>query len=106
MHHLQGQSLIRVNGSEAGSETYFMAVIQATAEDGTLYCSQLGGRYVDKLVKEHGKWRIKERTAIRDWSATHKVVEDGIAAEQLKGGHRDAQDPSYAVLKMRFGAPI
>ena len=53
MYHLLGQSIINVNGDEAGAETYFLAASQVE-EDGAITTNQLGGRFVDTLRRRTG----------------------------------------------------
>ena len=57
--HQLGQALIRVDGDQAGAESYFIATIRRPAPDGGETLNQLGGRYVDTLVREDGQWKIK-----------------------------------------------
>ena len=96
--HLQGQSLITINGDEAGSETYFMAVVAARGGDDRAVIKQLGGRYVDTFVREDGQWRIKKRVCVRDWSITLPRDADWLAGQQFVEGQRSQQDPSYVAL--------
>lgn len=96
--HLLGQSLIEVKGDEAGAETYFIAVFRSTMESGAELCNQLGGRYVDKLRREKGRWLIKHRVVVRDWSISLPVEQDFVAGEGLTNGARSNADPSYAAL--------
>ncbi len=105
LSHLLGQSLIEIDGDTAGAETYYIAVTLDTAADGEPRCSKLGGRYVDRLEKRGGEWRIKHRTCLRDWSLSLRVDEDYFAHAQLKPGHRTGEDMSYPVLGWRHGAP-
>ena len=49
--HLLGQSLITVNGDEAGADTYFVATNRKLLDDGREFINQLGGRYVDTFVR-------------------------------------------------------
>lgn len=102
--HMLGQSLIRVNGNTAGAETYFIATLLYPAKDGgegegggeTI--GQLGGRYVDTLVRESGRWRISNRVCVREWSHSHPVAGDWLATAGFAGQHRSQADPSYAAL--------
>jgi hypothetical protein len=98
LSHMLGQSLIKVSGNEAGAETYFLAVSRSTRADGVQMCNQLGGRFVDKLQRENGRWRIKHRCVIRDWSISMPVEQDWTAGSGLKEGERSNTDPSYAAL--------
>jgi SnoaL-like domain len=103
--HLQGQSLININGDAAGAETYFLAVIRATGEAGREVLKQLGGRYVDELVREGGRWRIKKRVCIRDWSITLPRDHDWLEGQGFVEGERSQHDPSHAALRLKHSGP-
>src|SRR5205085_6800983 len=96
--HLLGQSLIRIDGDEAAAETYFLAVQRRRDAAGAPYCEQLGGRYVDRLERRNGSWRIKHRTAVRDWSISLEVRQDHFLKAELTPGLRSARDPGVAAL--------
>jgi len=98
MSHTLGQSLITVEGDEAGAETYFIAVALDGAADGKPCCNQLGGRFVDRLVREEGQWKVKHRVVMRDWSVAIPVTNDWESSKTLKPGERSGADVSYAVL--------
>jgi hypothetical protein len=98
LFHMLGQSLIRVDGDEAGAETYFFAVSRSKREDGTPMCNQLGGRFVDKLRREDGRWLIEHRVVVRDWAISLPVEADWTAASGLKDGQRSDADPAFAAL--------
>jgi len=104
LSHSLGQSLITVDGDEAGAETYFVAVARDTSPDGTPMCNQLGGRFVDRLVREDGEWKVKHRVAVRDWSVAIPLTHDWESSNTLTPGARSDADPSYAVLGTRHGA--
>lgn len=104
LSHLIGQSLVSVDGDSAGAETYYIAVTRSTDEGGEPRCNQLGGRYIDRLERRGGVWKITHRTCLRDWSVSLRVKEDTFALSQLKPGHRSGDDPSYPVLGWRHGA--
>ncbi|MFV8816887.1 nuclear transport factor 2 family protein [Haliea sp. E17] len=99
LSHLLGQSLIDVRGDEAGAETYFLAVSHSPREDGVRMCNQLGGRFVDTLVREDdGRWRIRHRVVLRDWSVSLPVEADWTDDAGLRDGARSGEDPACAVL--------
>lgn len=102
LSHLLGQSLIKVNGEEAGAETYFIAV-QLRTDHGEEMCDQLGGRYLDRLRHENGCWLIKHRVVVRDWSISLPVGQDSFVNAGLKDGFRSNEDPSYAMLGLTHG---
>ena len=106
MTHLLGQSTITVDGDEAGAETYFIAVSKESAEDGTPLCNQLGGRFVDRLVREDGHWKIKHRLVLRDWSTGIALDRDWESSKTLAPGCRSNEDASFAVLGTVHGGKL
>lgn len=97
--HMLGQSSIKVDDDEAGAETYFIATVIYPPRNGnpeTL--NQLGGRYVDRLRREDGQWRIAERICVREWSISHPLERDWLAGRGFEETQRGPEDRSYAVL--------
>ena len=92
-HHL-GQSLIRTEAGRAAAETYFVATLIADTPQGERM-TQLGGRYVDTLVREGGAWRIKERLCVRDWSSTGIIDPGYLKTAGFIDGARGAADVSW-----------
>ncbi len=103
LYHMLGQSLISVDGDEAGAETYFFAVSRGKREDGAEMCNQLGGRFVDKLKREGDRWLIKHRVVVRDWAISLPIEADWTAEAGLKDGQRSGVDPSFAALGRLHG---
>jgi hypothetical protein len=87
--HILGQTMTDVRGDEAGAETYFIEVLH-----------QIGGRYVDLLVRENGDWKIKKRQVVREWSISWPITHDWQAGVRYVEAHRSNQDPACAVLNM------
>jgi len=57
-----------------------------------------GGRYVDRLEKRGGIWRIAKRTVVMDWNRnepTRSLWDDGMFAVLQIRGSRDRTDPVY-----------
>lgn len=98
LSHLLGQSTISVTGDEAGAETYFLAVMRVDADHGGEVINQLGGRFIDTLVREECGWKLQHRVAVRDWSITLPMEKDYIGAQGLKPGGR-ADDIRFAALR-------
>ncbi len=98
MSHQLGQTLVKVDGETAGAETYFIATVCLPGEDGVEEVHQLGGRYVDRLVREDGQWRIKERLTVRDWSIGHKVERDWFKPMDFIPGTTNGSDVSFRAL--------
>ena len=57
-----------------------------------------GGRYVDRLEKRDGVWRIAKRTVIMDWNRnepTRSLWDEGMFSVLKTYGARDRSDPVY-----------
>jgi hypothetical protein len=96
--HVLGQSLIKVDGDEAGAETFFLGIMRLKPQEGVDKINQLAGRFIDRLERVDGKWKIRHRTCVRDTSITFTVTEDMQAAYGLVAGARDDSDPGAALL--------
>jgi hypothetical protein len=105
MFHLLGQSLIRVTGDEAGAETYFLAVSRERDDAGALVSNQLGGRFLDTMVREDGRWKIRRRDVVREWTSSQPVDAEWTPATAIQAGQRSGADLLYATLGLtRHGA--
>ena len=98
-----------IAGDTAHTETYFMFVsINRKGKPVTIG----GGRYIDRLEKRAGEWRIAARVTLRDWSLMDEIADMSDltsftstrallgAVEKAfmnagRGPTRDANDPSY-----------
>lgn len=94
--HQLGQSLIRIDGDRAATETYFVATLVSAQDETSL--TQLGGRYVDTLERDGDEWRIKERLCVRDWSTSGTIDPGYLADSGFIEGVRDASDVSWSRL--------
>jgi hypothetical protein len=64
--HVLGQSVIDVKGDVALAETHVLAYHRVnTGQDER--DTVIGGRYLDRLEKRKGEWRIAKRTMLYDW---------------------------------------
>ena len=64
--HVLGQSLIELSGVSALVETQvtsYHRVNMGTADHDVV----IGGRYLDRIEKRQGEWRIAQRTMLYDW---------------------------------------
>jgi hypothetical protein len=94
-----GQSLITVEGDRAGAETFFVAFMRLPGKDGeSPRMNQLIGRFVDRLERVGGKWKIRHRTCVRDTSMTTMIERDDYAAYGFVDATRDNADPGAALL--------
>lgn len=89
------QSAIDLDGDTAHAETYYQFV--ARNRDGSLMLA--GGRYIDRLERRNGEWRIALRTNQVEWSCLPPALPlpfadvPGIEANGVSA--RDRSDPSY-----------
>jgi uncharacterized protein (TIGR02246 family) len=65
--HFMGNQLVEIDGDTAQSETYSLA-IHVYDRDGAQHEYTMGIRYLDRLVRADGRWRIRERTVQNDWT--------------------------------------
>ena len=65
--HEVGNMLLRVEGDTARAQTYYFAYCRLKTPEGGRRDIFAGGRYVDKLEKRVGEWRIIERFTKSDW---------------------------------------
>lgn len=92
LQHVLGQSHIELEGAAARSETYF--VQHSLRHDGMTY--QCVGRYIDRLERREGEWRIAERLTVMEWfGPTMPADEEHAAAAGFVTGRLDRTDPSY-----------
>lgn len=82
---------IELDGDLAHAESYYLCVLRQD-ERGRLLAN--GGRYVDRVERRDGEWRIARRVVVVEWEGT---IEGG--APRMGGGvppRRDRDDVSYS----------
>ncbi len=100
-HHALLNNTVEIDGDIAHSETYYMFVARNHPYGGGTDESLMmaGGRYIDRLEKRDGQWKIALRTNIIEYSGlptalplpfgdVPDIAVNGISA-------RDKSDPSY-----------
>jgi hypothetical protein len=65
--HMLGNIWIVSEGSSADVETYMTAYHRARSSAGVLRDSIIAGRYLDRMEKRLGEWRILKRAVVVDW---------------------------------------
>jgi len=92
LQHVLGQTHAELDGDFAYAETYF--VQHSLRPDGVTYASP--GRYIDRLERRNGEWRILERKTMMSffYPAAPADVEKHAAAG-FPAGSMDREDPSY-----------
>ncbi|MGO4689644.1 nuclear transport factor 2 family protein [Glaciibacter sp. 2TAF33] len=97
LQHVLGQTYTELDGDTAHSETYFLQ--HSLRHDGKAYACP--GRYVDRLERRDGEWRIAERVTIMTFF--YPVVDSDVEKQAAAGfvaGSKDRDDPAY------FQAPL
>lgn len=95
-HHNLLNMTIDVAGDDAHAETYYLFVGRNRDDSNWM----AGGRYVDRLERRNGAWRIVLRTNLIEWSGMVPTLPLPFA--DVPGVHdngapaRDHGDPSYA----------
>jgi hypothetical protein len=102
--HEQGQSATHhnllnhtcdIDGDVAHAETYFLFAARNRDETNWL----AGGRYIDRLERRDGQWRIAVRTNVIEWSGmvpTMPIPFAHVPGIHLNGApSRSKHDPSY-----------
>ncbi|WP_099021558.1 nuclear transport factor 2 family protein [Mycolicibacterium palauense] len=64
--HVLGQSLIEPSAGVARVETHVLAYHRVATPAGHRD-SMIGGRYLDRMTKRAGQWRITHRVMVYDW---------------------------------------
>lgn len=104
--HTLGQSLIELSGDTAAVETHVSAYHRidfGEAEHDVF----LGGRYLDRMERRDGQWRIAHRTMLYDWMKDLGVSVDwsqGLMGMPFLGGQAQSVgaangDPSEAFFR-------
>lgn len=76
----------------------YMAQFDWTKDQGTPHDFVFGGRYIDRLERRDGEWRIAERTAVMDWNQNGQstaIWDQGIFKQLTTRGTRGPGDPVY-----------
>ncbi|MEU1525434.1 nuclear transport factor 2 family protein [Nocardia rhamnosiphila] len=92
--HLVGQQYVEIDGDVARCESYGMATHHSGpgGDPATDYTS--GFRYIDRMERRDGEWRIADRIAVRDWTRS----DSGSARYHVGPGPKarpSREDPLY-----------
>jgi ketosteroid isomerase-like protein len=92
--HIITNHTCSLEGAVAHTETYWMFAGMAEG-DGKL--ATFGGRYVDRLEKRDGQWRISARKCVVEWWGNDTVPTAETLAARAGGGKvaKDRADCSY-----------
>ncbi len=93
--HYAASHSCEVDGDEAHAETYWLAVVRHL--DGAFTLA--GGRWIDRLERRDGLWRIQARKCIPEWSGKPEMAAIDALSQSLQmasvKARRDRSDPSY-----------
>jgi 3-phenylpropionate/cinnamic acid dioxygenase small subunit len=95
-HHLIGNILIDIDGDQAQCEAYLRAYhrVSATAQNKDLLSGhQVGveedfvvcGRYINRLARRGGAWKLEHRTLVHDWERWDPANDRGFCAWDISG---------------------
>jgi hypothetical protein len=87
-HHVTNQ-LVEIESDVANAETYFLVVSRRQGDDEVNF---VGGRYLDRLERRQGEWRIALRVVVIDLGARAVARE---MPEYIARPRKDRSDPSY-----------
>lgn len=93
--HFIGNQLVEVWGDVARCESYGMAHHWGDPVDDASLNFTSGFRYVDRMERRAGVWKVAERWAVREW--TRLVPADTVRPKegQGPGPRRDRTDPVF-----------
>lgn len=94
-HHLTNHTS-EIAGDVAHCETYYLYA--GRNRDGSNWLA--GGRYIDRVERREGSWRVAFRQTLVEWSGAMSAIEvplfSSASDSALNGaGSRDRGDPSY-----------
>jgi hypothetical protein len=96
-HHITN-CLIELDGDTASVESYWLAFQPTKTEDGAERRNFMGGRYIDRFERRHGRWAIAERTVVIDWSRAELGGGEWAGASDYPRPGRRESDPSDALF--------
>jgi hypothetical protein len=97
--HFTGNQLVEVSGDSAWAEHYTVATHRCPPdEQRPLRDFVTAVRYIDRMERRGGDWRIVKRVLILDWVRTDPVAEAG-ESPKVETGKRDASDASYSLRR-------
>lgn len=99
--HAVANTNIEITDLDAGharAESYGLAFLRRTGEDGEEWLDVFFGRYIDRFERRDGEWRIADRVVVHDWSLSGALGAGSgfpLPMEGFAQGRRDRDDPAY-----------
>lgn len=97
MHFIGNQLIdVEVDGDVAHAESYCVAYHRrAATNDEPGHDLVMGLRYVDRLEKRLGEWRIADRLCVFDWSRRDEIAGEWDMGPEVVRGTRGDTDPVF-----------
>lgn len=94
--HFTGNQLVEVDGDGAWAEHYALVTHRCAAADGQPAADLIVNvRYVDRVERRDGEWKIAKRVVLADSDRLDVVNETWLKKDALKPSARDRSDYSY-----------
>lgn len=90
-HHLTTHN-VELDGDVAHAETYCIGTF-LRRDDAVV--DMAGGRYIDRLERRDGEWRIAAREVVIEWACSAPREGCRFSPEMFPDGTWDRSDPSY-----------
>ena len=95
--HVIGNHLAQVDGNAALSETYAIAFHRGEPQNDRLVNQTTGLRFVDRLERREGCWRLSQRICTVDWNTVTLPKRRFPLREEVRTGARDRSDALYQI---------
>jgi ketosteroid isomerase-like protein len=79
----------------------YCAAFHLVGEEGAWTEMEVGGRYLDRMEKRDGEWRIADRQYVMDWNRNGPATalwDQGLYAQLSRRGARAPDDPYYGFV--------
>lgn len=98
--HMIGNVWMQLDGDVACTETYVSAYHRLRGGAGEV---TVGGRYLDRIERRNGEWRIAERKFVLDWEQNGAPLLGGEAKvkQLLDADSRHPGDDSYRLFERK-----
>lgn len=97
-HHCLSNVMVRLDGESATSVSYITA-LHCNGKSRNGNTDMIGyGRYVDRLERRRGSWKIAQRTVLFDWTLELPSTFSWPESFAENVGRRDSSDPASLAL--------
>jgi hypothetical protein len=101
--HLIMPSVVRVNGERALAETSAVILVRQTI-DGVAVDMTSRARFLDRLERRQGRWRMLERAAIYEQDRFDPVEPSDVFARVMKSASASTYPEPYRYMAVRLAA--